>query len=217
MDLLKARPKLKKAYPVVYKDGSVYIGGVGEIIEYEDPSGAIEYMLKKMDGINTVEKIIREVSETYSELSPSDVMEAIDEISKERFIEDLNLTGSKILSKYELERYHRNINFFSSYATLSENKYISQKKLIDSKIGIIGLGGLGSHIIYDLAGLGIGEIKAVEGVGAILGAILAPELIKKFRYGKILSISTMLAGLSTMLLSINTNYIYIYIYIWEYF
>ncbi|MBF9646065.1 ThiF family adenylyltransferase [Streptococcus pseudopneumoniae] len=162
MDLLKARPKLKKAYPVVYKDGSVYIGGVGEITEYEDPSGAIEYMLKKMDGINTVEKIIREVSETYSELSPSDVMEAIDEISKERFIEDLNLTGSKILSKYELERYHRNINFFSSYATLSENKYISQKKLIDSKIGIIGLGGLGSHIIYDLAGLGIGEIKAVE-------------------------------------------------------
>lgn len=47
MDLLKARPKLKKAYPVVYKDGSVYIGGVGEITEYEDPSGAIEYMLKK--------------------------------------------------------------------------------------------------------------------------------------------------------------------------
>lgn len=37
-----------------------------------------------------------------------------------------------------------------------------KKKLIDSKIGIIGLGGLGSHIIYDLAGLGIGEIKAVE-------------------------------------------------------
>lgn len=33
MDLLKARPKLKKAYPVVYKDGSVYIGGVGEITE----------------------------------------------------------------------------------------------------------------------------------------------------------------------------------------
>ncbi len=58
-----------------------------------------------------------------------------------------------------------------------------------------------------------GLILSIAGVGAILGAILAPELIKKFRYGKILSISTMLAGLSTMLLSINTNYIYMGVFL----
>ncbi|WP_249274630.1 hypothetical protein [Streptococcus pseudopneumoniae] len=47
MDLLKARPKLKKAYPVVYKDGSVYIGGVGEITEYEDLAELLNTCSKK--------------------------------------------------------------------------------------------------------------------------------------------------------------------------
>lgn len=162
MDINKVKPKMKKAYPVVFMKKKVYVGGFGEITKYDDSDGAISRLIKLLDGRLTVEEIAKQISLDFPKYSKKDVREAIDSISKDGFIEDVNLIGSDILTPYELERYHRNINFFSSFSTLSDNKFLAQKKICNAKIGIIGLGGLGSHIVYDLAGLGFGTIKAVE-------------------------------------------------------
>lgn len=83
-------------------------------------------------------------------------------MNSELFIEDANKIGSNVLSKYETERYHRNINFYSSFINIEQNKYDVQKKIIDTKVGIVGLGGLGSHIMYDLAGLGFTHFTTME-------------------------------------------------------
>ncbi|MFC7443169.1 HesA/MoeB/ThiF family protein [Laceyella putida] len=159
---LKAKPKKKKAYPCVSLDNHIYIAGFGSINKYEDPNGAVGELIALMDGERTVEEIANTISAKYEEITFDMVVEAIADLSQDRIIEDTAFVGSEILSEYQLERYHRNINFFSTYATLEQNKYQYQKKLCEAKVCVVGLGGLGSHIVFDLAGLGVGTIRAIE-------------------------------------------------------
>lgn len=162
MDYQEIKPKFKKAYPIVYQAKRIIIGGFGKNTVYDDETGAVEQVFKMIDGQYTIAQISKRISQQYTQFSEQDVVELIEDLNSERFIEDSELTGSGILSDYDRERYHRNINFFSSFIKLSKNKYEVQKKLKNATAGIIGLGGLGSHIVYDLAGLGIGTIKAIE-------------------------------------------------------
>lgn len=59
------------------------------------------------------------------------------------------------LTSEQIERYSRQI-------VLKEIGGIGQKKLLDSKITIIGCGGLGSPVAYYLTAAGIGSIKIVD-------------------------------------------------------
>jgi len=67
-----------------------------------------------------------------------------------------------VLDEYELSRWERNINFFGAYAGLANSKYLPQRKLADCRVTLLGLGGLGSHLLLDMAALGIGHIRIVE-------------------------------------------------------
>lgn len=59
------------------------------------------------------------------------------------------------LSEEQIERYSRQI-------VLKEVGGIGQKKLLNSKITVIGLGALGSPIVYYLTAAGIGNLKIVD-------------------------------------------------------
>lgn len=156
------KPKFKKAYPIVYQKNRIIVGGFGKNTVYDDESGAVKQVFKMINGNYTIAQISEAVSQQYKQFTISDIIELIEDLNSERFIEDSELNGSDILSNYDKERYHRNINFFSSFIKLNKNKYEVQKKIKNATAGIIGLGGLGSHIVYDLAGLGVGSIKAIE-------------------------------------------------------
>ncbi len=162
MEIKNISPKMKPAYPVVKMNGNVYIGGFGTITQYDDSEGMINKLIELMDGTNTVKDITEVMLASYPSLTEAIVEEAILDINNDGFLEDTNFVGSEVLSEYELNRYHRNINFFSTYSSLGMNKYEIQAKICNAKVCLIGLGGLGSHIAYDLAGLGVGQIKAIE-------------------------------------------------------
>ena len=50
---------------------------------------------------------------------------------------------------------------------------------------------------------------SIGGVGALLAGALGTQVVSRFRAGTLLSSSTILAGLSTLLLLVSTNYVYI--------
>ncbi|MBS0938083.1 HesA/MoeB/ThiF family protein [Lactiplantibacillus plantarum] len=162
METMKITPNLKKAYPIVYTKNSVLIGGFGTVSKYDDPDGAVTQLFKLINGKNTIKAISLAIQKSYPQYNTEDIMELINDLNKEHYIEGLSHIGSKTLDNYALKRYHRNINFFSSYIDLDQNKYLVEKKIQNTRIGILGLGGLGSHIVYDLAGLGFGYIHAVD-------------------------------------------------------
>lgn len=65
------------------------------------------------------------------------------------------------LTASQKERYNRQINFFEQ-AELSKNPEQAQERLLDSTVGIVGLGGAGSPIAELLAGAGIGKLKLCD-------------------------------------------------------
>lgn len=158
----KARPRKKPAYPSVKVGNEFYIAGFGSVTKYDDERGMIGRLVELLDGTRTAAEISAVMIQQYPDLTDDMVYEALADMDKDGFLEDVVLTGSDTLSSYALQRYHRNINFLSTYASLEQNKYELQKKLLDAKVCLLGLGGLGSHIAYDLAGLGIGHIRAIE-------------------------------------------------------
>ncbi|MBF0746607.1 MFS transporter [Gemella sp. 19428wG2_WT2a] len=54
-----------------------------------------------------------------------------------------------------------------------------------------------------------GIILSSAGLGAILGALYAPKVLDKFKSGNLIVFSTMLAGLVTILLVMNSNLVFI--------
>ena len=78
------------------------------------------------------------------------------------FIENANFYEITTLSKIEKERYSRNIDFFGHYAPFEKNKFSYQETLRKSKVILLGCGGLGSHILFELVAMGVGEIKIVD-------------------------------------------------------
>lgn len=156
------RPKFKETIPVFFWGNEIQIGeedGVAGIIE--DQNGSITLMIKAINGRNTLDDIVRLVQEKFPEISSGDIINSIEALNAEGYIEDASIMPKK-LSEYELERYKANINFFSLFTSVEESKYEIQETLNNCKVSLLGVGGLGSQILYHLSALGFHQIKALD-------------------------------------------------------
>lgn len=79
-----------------------------------------------------------------------------------RLLEDVSENHVMELSEYDLTRWSRNVEFFGAHCAAKENKYSHQAKLKSVKVVLLGLGGVGSHVLYDLAALGVCNIRGVD-------------------------------------------------------
>ena len=78
------------------------------------------------------------------------------------------------LTDINLERYSRSI-------LLPEIGGIGQKKILNSKVLVIGAGGLGSPIIMYLAALGVGKITVVDNDKVELSNLQRQTIFEGFR------------------------------------
>jgi molybdopterin/thiamine biosynthesis adenylyltransferase len=155
-------PLLKHTNPVYGSGETVLINGFGEVTTVSDPTGAVRRLLSLLDGSRTVEAICRDLAVDFPETTSDEVTAALEQFDAAGFLINAATSAAGILDEYELSRWERNINFFGSYARLDENKYEMQRKLRDCRVALLGLGGLGSHLLFDMAALGIGNVRAVE-------------------------------------------------------
>lgn len=156
------RPQLKHTSPAFARDGVTYIGGYGEITQIPDKSGVVHRLLELLDGTRTVPQVHRDLVEEFPDVTLAEVEAGIGQFDEARYLLDAAAAPDGMLDEYELSRWERNINFFGSYATLADNKHAFQRRLLDCRIALLGLGGLGSHLLLDLAAIGVGHVRAVE-------------------------------------------------------
>ena len=155
-------PKLKHMHPVFPGEGVVYVGGYGQVAEIPDEGGVVSRLLELLDGTRTVPQVHRDLSDQFPHITLEEVQAAIEQFDEAGFLLDDGASYEGLLDDYERARWERNVNFFASYARLADNKYAYQRKLLDARVTLLGLGGLGTHILLDLAAMGIGSVRIVE-------------------------------------------------------
>jgi molybdopterin/thiamine biosynthesis adenylyltransferase len=140
----------------------VQINGSGLVTEIPDPTGQIRKLLELLDGSRTVAEVCRELQRDVPSLSLDAVAGAVRQFDEAGFLLDARHSAAGILDDYEMRRWERNLNFFGSYSSMRQNRFELQGRLRDARITLLGLGGLGSHLLLDMAAMGVGHVRAVE-------------------------------------------------------
>jgi molybdopterin/thiamine biosynthesis adenylyltransferase len=129
------------------------------MLEIEDPDRTVRGLIALLDGSRTVEEVDRAFREERPG-SDFDVRSAVTQLDEAGLIDDADAPTT--LDDYELERWKRNIGFFETYASLSENKYAMQERIRDCKVVLLGLGGVGSYVSLTLLGAGVRDLLVVD-------------------------------------------------------
>jgi molybdopterin-synthase adenylyltransferase len=155
-----SKPKIKEIHGIFYLPGRIRIGtGLDYAIEIDDPEGKYTLLIKLLNGDNTVSEIVTLLSGTLSE---QEVLEGIQLLIDEGYVEDAAIPAPSEFTEQELLRYRVNINFFNTLCKGDQSKYEYQLKLKNAHIVLFGLGGIGSNIALALAELGVGRITAID-------------------------------------------------------
>lgn len=132
-------------------------------IEIEDANGLIYSILSLCDGKSVVEEIHEKIVKDFETITLDDVKDIIKQVSEMPYImDDANLASQSNLNEYQRERHSRNINFLSNFDSEGTMKFEYMEKIINTTVIVIGLGGVGSSIIYNLAALGVKKIIGID-------------------------------------------------------
>lgn len=145
-------------------DGKTSIGSTPNIaLEIEDNNKLIYNILLLCDGKNDTSNIKNKLLNIGYKVSFDNVKSIIESISEYPYImEDADIMKNTKLSNKQIERHSRNMNFISNFDAYGLNKYTYMEKIINSKVLVIGLGGVGSFIMLNLAALGVSDIIGVD-------------------------------------------------------
>jgi molybdopterin/thiamine biosynthesis adenylyltransferase len=130
----------------------------------EDSVEFLILLCELLTGHSTVAAIIAKLQQAYPEKNQAELLEAIEQLDSMLLLEDnhFNLTQNDYLDEETIARWQRNFDFFGSLASLTTNKYEIHKQLKNSKVCLLGLGGLGSNILLSLAALGVQNVVAAD-------------------------------------------------------
>ena len=154
------RPRAKRYGRVLENGRLVLAPDDGITFAIPDPEGQVLALLDLLDGTRTIEAVARELQRWWPPLTVTDVREGVTALAEAGLIEDA--AAATLLSARQQERYFSNLAFFSTYATLERSRYSFQEQLLRSHVLILGVGGVGSTLLLNVAGLGVGKITAVD-------------------------------------------------------
>lgn len=150
-------PRIKEIYPI-YKlhDNLFRVGSqIGITTEISDEDDKMWSLVNILDG-RAINDVVDIMLTKYPDLTEQDIIGAIELLDKEGVIEE----GATI--NCIKERYHSNIYYFSRYLNSFKDSIDIQKRLNETTVLLLGLGGGGSNILTLLSGLGPKKIKIVD-------------------------------------------------------
>lgn len=127
-----------------------------ELFEIEDENGDVEFLFSLLNGEYNEYDIIHIFKDKYPQV---DILEYLETLKELRVIE---YVYNSSFNEYYLSRWSRNFDFFDALSPFSSNKFDYQNKIFNAKVCLIGCGGLGSHILYELAAIGVLNITIVD-------------------------------------------------------
>jgi molybdopterin/thiamine biosynthesis adenylyltransferase len=161
------KPRIKSVFPPLpLGDGIIRIGGVdyGLAAElHDDEQGHVWQLLSLLDGTRTMDEVAQAMQASDADLSVTDVRAAVDELVEAGYVEDAAREPAPgLFTPTEAERYRRNLDFFSYFHLPPLTNYDLQVRLKQSRVTVLGLGGLGSFVALSLASAGVGNLLLVD-------------------------------------------------------
>lgn len=126
-----------------------------------DPDGAVEALLELLrEGGRTLPELVEALAGDGREIPVDDLAAAVELLDGNGLLED----GDRLdrLGAAERERYHSNLAFFESFASLARSREDFQETLRDAHVLVLGTGGLNSNTIPHLCGLGVGRLTLLD-------------------------------------------------------
>jgi len=160
------KPRMKAVFPPVpIGDGLIRIASIDYGVASEladDEQGNTWRLMELMDGTRTVMELAASMRAEGRDVSPGDVGAAIDALYESGFVEDGSVEPPAELAAVELERYRRNLEFFSYFHQPPSTPYDFQLRLRDANVTVLGVGGLGSFVALALVALGVGNVHLID-------------------------------------------------------
>ncbi len=119
-------------------------------------------LLALLDGQHTFADIVVRLQARWPEVTAEDVADNLEELRQHGLIEDAAVAPPAELTEMDLNRYARQILFFSALDPSGAQKYEMQARLKRAHVTILGLGGLGCNVALGLAAAGVGYIRGVD-------------------------------------------------------
>lgn len=155
------RPALKTSIPYFVQDGSVHFRLAGQLISLEDPDGRVLALLKLLDGEHSSLDVHSSLSAIFPDITLAEVEEAIHDLDDAALLQGADDLGADF-GAADRERWSNNLGFFETYATLATSKFEFQRRIRDAKVAVLGVGGIGSHVLIDLVAIGFHDIRIVD-------------------------------------------------------
>lgn len=146
------------------------LAGDGELLVSLDPrvrvrlsdhDGRVLGLLDRLRaGGRTVPELTEDLRSRWPTTTESDVATAIAQLDRLGWVEDGDAPGR--LTEHQRERYASNLAFFDAFTSLSLGREDLQARLRRAHVLVLGAGGLGSAVLMNLAGLGVGRLTVVD-------------------------------------------------------
>lgn len=154
---IKVRPRLKRTIEQVQaSDGDlVLIRSSADDIRIKRPSEQEKALLQALDGSHSIDEL-------DARFGAQEARDAIARMQELDLIEDA--ADDESMPAAELERFDRQLRYFSDLghsggSTPSE----CQARLREARVAVLGVGGLGGRVAWELACCGVGELLLIDG------------------------------------------------------
>jgi molybdopterin/thiamine biosynthesis adenylyltransferase len=155
------RPMLKAVVDLRRESASLWLDvEPGRTFELDDDSGVIEAALRVMDGSHDIAEIAAALQHGWPDVTEDQVTDLVAVLDGYSLVE--SGATQPDLPAPEAERYTSNLAFFAAFATLQQGRHEFQDSLRAAHVVQLGVGGLGSSLLFGLAGSGVGRITLVD-------------------------------------------------------
>jgi bacteriocin biosynthesis cyclodehydratase domain-containing protein len=151
------RPRLKRTIETVEAPGGdlVLMRQSADDIRVAAPSGQERALLEALDGSHS----LAELEVRFGDQQVGDAIARMQELD---LVEDAG--DDELVPAAELARFDRQLRYFSDLGEgLAPTPSQCQERLREARVAVLGVGGLGGRVAWELACCGIGELCLIDG------------------------------------------------------
>jgi molybdopterin/thiamine biosynthesis adenylyltransferase len=155
------RPVMKSTIPWHRDEDGVHFRIASEMLSLDDVDGSIGFLIDLLDGSRDVDQLYHDLVARFPSISRAEFDTALAELDASKLLQDA-AAPTEGLTEEHRERWSRNLGFFEAHASLTRSRFDFQRRIRDTKVAMLGLGGVGSHVLMDMVALGFTNIRVVD-------------------------------------------------------